>query len=102
MTSPECDGSLADDSGGMSPFKLLKKNVGFPGSASGKELPANAGGVRDSVSIPGSGRYPGEGMATHSSILAWRIPQRGAWWATVSRASKSQTGLKQLACTRRM
>ena len=25
-----------------------------------------------------------EGMATHSSILAWRIPmQRGAWWAAV-------------------
>ena len=23
-----------------------------------------------------------EGMATHSSILAWRIPMdRGAWWA---------------------
>ena len=25
-------------------------------------------------SIPGSGRSPGGGMATHSSILAWRIP----------------------------
>ena len=25
-----------------------------------------------------------EGMATHSNILAWRIPMdRGAWWATV-------------------
>ena len=25
-----------------------------------------------------------EGMATHSSILAWRIPMnRGAWWARV-------------------
>ena len=24
-------------------------------------------------SIPGSGRFPGEEMATHSSILAWRI-----------------------------
>ena len=24
------------------------------------------------------------GMATHSSILAWRIPtDRGAWWATI-------------------
>ena len=22
-------------------------------------------------------------MATHSSILAWEIPDRGAWWATV-------------------
>ena len=25
-------------------------------------------------SLPGSGRFPGEGMATHSSILAWEIP----------------------------
>ena len=24
-----------------------------------------------------------EGMATHSSILAWRIPMDRAWWATV-------------------
>jgi len=24
--------------------------------------------------IPGSGRSPGEGMVTHSRILAWRIP----------------------------
>ena len=28
----------------------------------------------DLGSIPGSGRSPGEGKATHSSILAWRIP----------------------------
>ena len=26
-------------------------------------------------SVPGLGRYPGKGMATHSSILAWRIPR---------------------------
>ena len=33
-----------------------------------------------------------EGMATHSSILAWRIPMdRGAWRATVHRVTKSQT-----------
>ena len=32
-----------------------------------------------------------EGMATHSSILAWRIPMdRGAWWATVHRVTKSR------------
>ena len=31
-----------------------------------------------------------EGMATHSSILAWRIPMDvGAWWATVHGVSKS-------------
>ena len=39
-----------------------------------------------------------EGMATHSSILAWRIPMdRGAWWAIVHRVAKSQTRLKQLS-----
>ena len=33
-----------------------------------------------------------EGMATHSSILAWRIlMNRGAWWATVHGVVKSQT-----------
>ena len=36
-----------------------------------------------------------EGMATHSSVLAWRIPiDRGAWWATVHGVARSQTGLK--------
>ena len=33
-----------------------------------------------------------EGMATYSSILAWRIPlDRGAWQATVHGVAKSQT-----------
>ena len=33
-----------------------------------------------------------EGMATHSSILAWRIlTDRGTWWATVHGVTKSQT-----------
>ena len=33
-----------------------------------------------------------EGMATHSGILAWRIPMdRGAWWATVHAVAKSRT-----------
>ena len=37
-------------------------------------------------------------MATLSSILAWRIPMdRGAWWATVHRVTKSWTQLKQLS-----
>ena len=35
-----------------------------------------------------------EGVATHSSILAWRIPMdKGAWWATVHGVAKSQTRL---------
>ena len=32
-----------------------------------------------------------EGMANHSSILAWRIPWTGAWWVTVHEVTKSQT-----------
>ena len=31
-----------------------------------------------------------EGMATHSSILAWRIPMdRGTWWTTFHGVAKS-------------
>ena len=39
-----------------------------------KNLPVNAGDKRDVGSIPGLERSSEEGMATHSSILAWRIP----------------------------
>ena len=46
-----------------------------------------------------------KGMATRSSIRAWRIPMdRGAWRVTVHRIAKSQTRLRQLstrACTER-
>ena len=35
-----------------------------------------------------------EGKATHSNILAWRIPMdRGAYWATEHGVAKSQTQL---------
>ena len=36
-----------------------------------------------------------KGIATHSSILAWRIPRTvgGAWWATVNGVTRSQTQL---------
>ena len=44
---------------------------GFPGDSDGKEYAYNAG---DPASIPGSGRSLEKGLATHSSILAWRIP----------------------------
>ena len=39
-----------------------------------KNPPANAGDVRDVGSIPGWEDPLEEGIATHSSILAWRIP----------------------------
>ena len=55
----------------------------------GSESACNVG---DLDSIPGLGRSPGEGMATHSSILAWRVPvKRGAWQAAVHGVVMSQT-----------
>ena len=42
----------------------------FPGGSDGKASVYDAG---DQGSIPGLGRSLGEGMATHSGILDWRI-----------------------------
>ena len=57
-----------------------------------KNLPANAGEVRDAGSIPGSERSPGEG---HGNLLqySWleNPTDRGAWWATVHGVTKSHT-----------
>ena len=36
-------------------------------------------------------------MATHSGVLAWRIPGRGAWWAAIYGVAQSQTWLKRLS-----
>ena len=66
--------------------------LGLPGGSNDKESACNA---RELGSIPGSGRSPEEDMATHSSILAWRIPvDRGARWAPVHGVTRSRTGLK--------
>ena len=68
---------------------------GFPGGSDSKESTCNAG---DLGSIPGWADALEKEMATHSSILAWRIPvDRGAWWATVHGVAKSQTRLKQFS-----
>ena len=45
-----------------------------------------------------SGLLLEEGMATHFSILAWRIPMdRGAWPVTVHGVTKSQIPLSKLS-----
>ena len=46
----------------------------FPGGAVVKNPPANAGDARNIGLSPGSGGSPGVGNATHSGILAWKIP----------------------------
>jgi len=64
----------------------------FPGGSVVKNPPANAGDTRDLGWIPGSEDPLEEGMATHSSILAWEV-DRGAWRATVHGVTKSRTRL---------
>ena len=53
-----------------SKFQLSIPKTGFPGGSDGKESACNTGGLG---LIPRSGISPGERMATHSSILTWRI-----------------------------
>ena len=50
-----------------------KSTPGFPGGSVVKNLPANAGDARDIRSL-GQEDPLEEEMATHSSILAWKIP----------------------------
>ena len=60
-----------------------------------KNLPANAGDIRDAGSIPGLGRSPGEGHSNPLQYSCLENPMdRGAWWAMVHRVADSQTQLK--------
>ena len=65
-----------------------------------QNLPASAGDMRDSSSIPGLGRSPGEeDMANYSSILAWRIPWTEEPGGLQSmRAQRAQHDWSDLAC----
>ena len=57
-----------------------------------KNLPLDAGTKGDTGAMPGSERSPG--VATQSSILAWKIPwTRGAWRATIHWVTQSRTRL---------
>ena len=57
-----------------------------------KNLPINAGNLRDVGLILGLGRSPGRGHGSPLQYSCLENPQdRGAWWATVHRVAKSQT-----------
>ena len=54
--------------------------MGFPGGSVVKNPPANAGDARDVGSIPGSGRFSGEGNSNPLQYSCLRNPMdRGAW-----------------------
>ena len=52
-------------------YLFFSRVGGIPGNSDAKESASNAG---DPGSVNRSGRYPGEGNATQSTLLAWRIP----------------------------
>ena len=58
--------------------------MGFPGSSAGKESACNAG---DLCSIPGSGRFPGEGIGyplqySWASLMTQMVKNLPAMWET--------------------
>ena len=64
-----------------------------------KNLTVNLGDIRDTGSIPGSGRSPWRRRWRPTpAFLPGNVMDKGAWEATVHRVAKSQTGLKQLMC----
>ena len=71
---------------------LYLKWSGFPGESVVKNQPDYEGGTGDAGSVPGLGRYPGEGngYSPQYSYLG-NSRDRGAWQATVQGISKSQT-----------
>ena len=70
----------------------------FTSGTSGKETADNVEGIKDMDSIPGSGKSPGEG---NGNLLQYSClknsTDRGAWWVTVHKVTKSRTQLKQLS-----
>ena len=70
----------------MVKLKLFTTALGLPGITRGKKkksLPPSTGDVRDTGSILGSGRSPGEGNGSPFQCSCLENPMdRRAWWAT--------------------
>ena len=63
-----------------------------------KNFPASAGDVRDTGSIPGSGRSSGGGHGSPLQYSCLENPMdRGAWRTTAHRVAKSRAQLKRLS-----
>ena len=68
---------------------LFYEITSFPGGSASKESVCHGGNLG---SVPGSGRYPGEGPGNplQYSCLG-NLMDRGAWWVTTHGVAKSQT-----------
>ena len=65
--------------------------MGVSGGSNSKVSACKTG---DLGSIPGSGRFPGEGYGNPFQYYCLENSMdRGVWWATVHGVAKSQTGL---------
>ena len=69
---------------------MPRTSMGFPSGSVGKESTCNAG---DLGLIPGSGRSPEERNASQPIpvFLPGESMDRGAWWATLNKITKSWT-----------
>ena len=81
------------------PYKTFCLPCRFPDGSDGEESDCNAG---NPGSIPGPGRFLGEGNGNPLQYCLENPMDRGAWWATVSRVAQNQTRLKQLSTHARM
>ena len=65
-----------------------------------KNPPASAGDIREMGLISGSGRSPGGGHSNPLQYPSLENPMdRGAWWATVHRVTKSWDTTEVTECT---
>ena len=72
-------------------WEPLDFGIGFPDGSDSKESVCNE---RDTSSIPGLGRFPGEGNSNPLQYSCLENPMdREAWWAIVHRVTKSQKRL---------
>ena len=72
-------------------WQALNRSIRFPGGSDNKESVCNVG---DLGSIPGSGRYPGEGNGNPLQYSCLENPMDGGTWqATVHGVTKSRSRL---------
>ena len=83
-----CSIVVAAKKGRQTKLSSVREYLGFPGGSDDNESAMQETwvwslGLEDPLE---------EGMESHSSILAWRIPiVRGTWWAAVHGVTKSRT-----------